>query len=485
MKAKYLGLLFLSGCMPDKAVVDPDSYAPATSHAVWKKPSKSEEKAPIINEDIPLSLAEIVDIALRLNPSTKLTWAQARFAAAQYGIAQAPDFPEIGSTYSYSRSRSFSSPSSTSTTTGTGAASTSTTAGSAVAAPTKFYSSQWGPQLQLTYTLLDFGQTRNSILAAKQALYEADFTHNREIQTVIQTVSDDYYNLLFQRAQLKAFEADLETAQTSFDAAQLGLDAGVKDLSDLLQAKTQLLQIQIDITSQRQNIVVAQSQLLTDMGLSSHQAIQVEEIPAIPSLDKMTENADVLLAIAMEKRQDLLAAEAAVKSQEANVDLARSQFYPTVGYSLNYGQTNFGKFGKDHCDWQSSFTLSFPIFSGFSMINNLKAAKAKQAQAEAQYRQTQLTVIQDITTAHSGVRTTFDNLKVTDELLSVSRQEYDVALARYKAGVGNILELMSAQSSLADARSTQVQGIRDWLTSLVQLSFAAGTLEPPYMKEVN
>lgn len=469
--------------MPDRAVVDPDSYAPATQHSVWKKARISEEVAPAIDEEAVLSLAEIVDIALRMNPSTKLTWAQARFAAAQYGIAQAPDFPNIGSTYTYARSRSSSAPSTTSTTTGTGVTTTSVTSGSAVGTQQKFYQSVWGPQLQLSYTLLDFGQTRSSIEAAKQALYEADFTHNREIQTVVQTVSDDYYNLLFQKAQLKALESDLETAQTSFDAAQLGLDAGVKDLSDLLQAKTRLLQIQISIATQRQNIVTAQSQLLTDMGLSSHQTLQVEEIPAIPSLDKMTESADALLAIAMEKRQDLLAAEANLKSQEANVRLARSQFYPTVGYNLNFGQTSFSKIGSDHYDWQSTFTLSFPIFSGFSMVNNLKAAKAQQTQAEAQYRQVQLTVIQDITTAHSGVRTTFDNLKVTDELLSVSRQEYDVALARYKTGVGSILELMSAQSNLADARSKQIQGIRDWLSSLIDLSFAAGTLEPPYMKE--
>lgn len=468
--------------MPDRAVVDPDSYAPSTQHAVWKKERKSEEVAPVIDEDVPLSLAEIVDVALRMNPSTKLTWAQARFAAAQYGIAQAPDFPNIGSTYTYARSRSTSSPSSTSTTSGTGETSTSVTSGSAIGTMQKFYQSTWGPQLQLSYTLLDFGQTRNSIAVAKQALYEADFTHNREIQTVIQTVSDDYYNLLFQKQQLEALLADLETAQTSFDAAQLGLDAGVKDLSDLLQAKTQLLQIQIQLTTQRQNIVVAQAQLLTDMGLSSHQVIQVEEIPAIPSLAMMTDSADSLLAVAMEKRQDLLAADAAVKSQDANVNLARSQFYPTLGYNLNFGQTSFSKIGSDHYDWQSTFTVSFPIFSGFSMMNNLKAAKAQRSEAEAQYRQVQLTVIQDITTAHSGVRTTFDNLKVTDELLAVSRQEYDVALARYKAGVGNILELMSAQSNLADARSSQVQGIRDWLTSLVQLSFAAGTLDPPYMK---
>ena len=481
MKLKYFSLLLLTaGCMPDRAVTDPDSYAPTTSHAVWKPPRKSEDIAPVIDEDVPLSLAELVDIALRMNPNTKLTWAQARFAAAQYGMAQAPDFPVVGSTYTFERSRflgSSSSPGSVATS----ASETSTTGG--VTSSVISYEGQWGPQLQLSYTLLDFGQTRASVEAAKQALYEADFTHNREIQTVIQQISDDYYNLLFQKEQLKALEADLVTAQTSFDAAQLGLEAGVKDLSDVLQAKTQLLQIQIQITSQRQNIVVAQAALLTNMGLSAHQVIQVEEIPSIPSLDKMTDNADSLLAIAMEKRQDLLAAEASLRTQESNVDLARRQFYPTLGYNLLVGQTTYSTLGNDKYDFQSTVTLSFPIFSGFSMLNNLKSAKAKQSQAEAQLRQTQLTVIQDITTSHSSVRSTFDNLKVTDELLQVSRQEYDVSLARYKAGVGNIIELMTSQSNLADARSRQIQGIRDWLTALVQLSYAAGTLEPPYRKE--
>jgi len=459
---KACALLLLAGCT--HGVLDPYSYAPKSPSMKYQQPLDITDVT-VFSEETPLTLAEILDVALRNNPSTKLTWAKARAAAAIYGKSQSPNFPTLSGNFTYERSK--------------------TTYPPEFGTP-RFvqFLSDWGPELTLTYTLLDFGQTRATTESARQALLYADFTHNRQIQTILQQVTTDYYNYLSQQELLNAQEADLYTAQTTFQAVQDELCAGTKDRSDLLQAQTQLLQTQIQLVNQKQTLINARAVLLTDMGVSSNQSIKIEQLPAVPPIEEMLQTADQLLTIALRKRSDLVASEARVRSEEAAVDAAWRQFWPTVTYNLTAFQEFSNPGGNLNTNFTSTISLNFPIFSGFSTLNGLKQARAKKTAAEAELRQNQLTVIQDVVTTHASVKTAFDALQFSDSLLETAERQYDVILHRYKAGVATILELVSAQSTLANARASQVSSTNQWLNSLVNLSYAAGTLEAPLKQEV-
>ena len=452
-----LMLAVLAGCT--YGAIDPYSYAPKSPSTMYQQPLDITDVT-CFSPDTPLTLAEILDVALRNNPSTKLTWAKARAAAAVYGQSQSPNFPTLTGNFTYARSKNTYPPQ--------------------FGTP-RFvqYLSDWGPGLDLTYTLLDFGQTRATTESARQALLYADFTHNRQIQTILQQVTTDYYNYLSQQELQNAHEADLYTAQTTFKAVEEELCAGTKDKSDLLQAQTHLLQTQIQLVNQKQTVINARVLLLTDMGVSSNQSINIEQLPAVPPIEEMLQTADQLLAIALCKRSDLIAAEARLKSEEAAVDAAWRQFWPTVTYNLTAFQEFANPGGNLNVNYTSTIALNIPIFSGFSTLNNLKEARAKKTQAEAELRQNQLTVIQDVVTSHTSVKSAFDALQFSDRLLETAKTQYEVILSRYKAGVATILELVSAQSTLADARASQVSSTNQWLNSLVNLSYAAGTLEPP------
>jgi outer membrane protein TolC len=455
-------VLALAGCT--HGVLDPYSYAPKSPSTVYRQPLDITDVT-AFSPDTPLTLAEILDVALRNNPSTKLTWAKARAASAIYGKSQSPNFPTLSGNFTYERSK--------------------TTYPPEFGTP-RFvqYLSDWGPELALTYTLLDFGQTRATTEAARQALLYADFMHNRQIQTILQQVTTDYYNYLSQQELLNAQEADLYTAQTTFKAVQDELNAGVKDKSDMLQAQTQLLQTQIQLINQKQAVVNARALLLTDMGVNSNQPINIEQLPAVPPIEEMLQTANQLLAIALRKRADLVAAEARLRSEEAAVDAAWRQFWPTVTYNLTAFQEFSNPGGNLNVNYTSTIALNFPIFSGLSTLNDLKQARAKKEEAQAELRQTELNVIQDVVTSHASVKTAFDALQFADSLLSAAQEQYDVLLCRYKAGVTTILELVSAQSTLADARASQVSSTNQWLNSLVNLSYAAGTLDPPKKQEL-
>ncbi len=453
--------------MANKGVVEPYAFAPKTQSSMYQMPLDLTSMK-LDEREEPLTLTELVDIALRNNPTTRLTWAKARAAAAVWGQRQSANFPTLSGNYTLERDKS------TFVTTGA-----STPAGAA--SGTIIFSelsTTWGPALQLNYTLLDFGQTSASVRSAKEALLSADFSHNYQIQTVLNQVASDYYNYLSQQQLLKAQEADLDTACVTEEAVKAEVAAGVKDKSDLLQAETQRLQTQINLTNQKQNVINAKAVLFTDIGLGAEKQLAVADTLDVPPIEQMEQNVDQILAVALSKRSDLLAAESSLRSQNAAVDAAWRQFLPTVTYDLTASQNRTKPGGNLGIQYTGILALNYPIFSGFSTVNQYREAKSIRDQAQAQLRQTELNVAEQVITSHAAARTSFEALRLADKLLKTAEEQYEVALKRYKAGVATIIDLVTAQNTLAASRAQNVSSTTSWLTSLVNLSYSAGTLLP-------
>lgn len=129
-------------------------------------------------------------------------------------------------------------------------------------------------------------------------------------------------------------------------------------------------------------------------------------------------------------------------------------------------------------NYTSVISLNFPLFSGFSTLNQLRQAQSMRDEAAATLRQTKLAVTEQVITSHAAVQNAFQTLRFSDDLLKAAQEQYDVALARYKAGVGNIIELINAQNTLVSSRAQNVSSTASWLTSIINLSYAAGTLVP-------
>jgi outer membrane protein TolC len=81
-----------------------------------------------------------------------------------------------------------------------------------------------------------------------------------------------------------------------------------------------------------------------------------------------------------------------------------------------------------------------------------------------------------VLTAYSGMQTATRRVRTSTDLLASAQQSEEVALARYREGVGSIVDLLLAQSALADARAQSIQSRWQWRQALVQLSHDVGTL---------
>ncbi len=474
----YWGALFiLSGCYVNHALVDPWSWSPEESYCFSPKDRLSaalynplcleESLVTLPDENQVLSLAEVLNIAMLNNPETKITWAQARLAAAQYAESESPALPTLTGQYFYNRERAGGLTSSFGDITPGGQT-----------ALFVFEQSTWGPQLQLSYTLFDFGQRRATSEAARYTLYFSNYTHDRAIQTQLENVTLDFYNALYQVKQMQALEANMGNARETLEAAELGLKTGVKDISDVLQAKTKYLQVEVDLFQQQQNIQIAYSQLLNDMGLPATQVINLQAMPDVHP--KLTlEPVDCFIQMAIKMRPDLLAARASVVSAEKSLRAAKLLVYPSVNYTLDFGRTNFSGGFTDNYDYSSTLTLNLPIFSGFWYRNNIKAACATLEEQEATLEQIELEAIQQIVNAHSNVSVTIDTLRASYTLLSCVEEQYKISLAQYCEGTGTILDVTSALAALFDARAQVASSLKNWFSALATLAYSAGTLTKP------
>jgi len=459
-------LLSLASCFHDAA--DPFSLAPSTPFSSWT-PMKGNQCIsarycqtflPKTFGDGELNLAELIDIGLMNNPSTKQTWAEARAAAGQYGQSLSSFYPEIQLLGQYTRQKG-----STGGTQSTGTALFSGT-----------YATTAGPDFLITYTLFDFGQRTSAATAAREALYMADWTHNQEIQTVIQTVMDDYYAYLYQLKILRANETNLEMAGASLDAANQKFALGLAALGDVAQARTQYLQSKINLTTQKKNVENAFAQLAVDLGLPANIPFKVQPMPENVQPGDLLESVDQLVAMAQSERQDLLAAQANLRSKEALLLNAKRAAYPVFTTTLDGGKYWFQKGLVEDYHWTAQIALSVPLFQGFFYKNGIKIAEANYEEACAQLMQTELSVISSVTTSQMNAKTAAQNLKDTEEYLKAAELEFTIALTSYKAGTMTILDVLSAQSSVTDARSKKAGAEKDWFTSLASLSYATGSL---------
>lgn len=468
--AAIAGLVFLNSCTDFKGTADPYIYTPKCPADVWQPKSAPArfafglQKSDFVDveQENPLTLAEVVDVALLNNPTTENTWANARIRAALYAQTLEDDFILASGQGTATRFRQalFTGP-----------------------MRSIVYDTLIAGDLNFSYLVFDFGQVRTTSKAALESLYNVDWTHNRQIQTVMQTVMYDYYDYLYQQDRLEANRADVLDAQVTLDSVMEKLRNGMADIGEKVQAKTQLLQNQLNVVSQKQQVHTSYTQLTADMGIPSDLDITLEKFPETISTFAPDE-LEKLINTAIEYRPDLIAAEADVKASMYAVSAAKREYLPKLNSTFDIGRTYFNNAGRsDKYHFKAQAVLSFPIFQGFSIRNTVRQAQGLLEKAQANLRQTQLSLLQQVSNQRTDVILAKESFEYATEFLASAEEDFRLNLAKYRMGTGTITELLNAQTSVSDARARIALSKKDWFVSLANLAYALGTLAPPELNK--
>lgn len=447
--------------------LNPYKEASSAPGVEWK-PSEKEliesfqlEELPAVPDDLKsesgsLALSQLVDVALVNNPTTQVAWEDARAAAAAWAEARGLYYPQIAGTARYAYAK-----------------------GGGTSQGTAPYQEQYGDVgLTLNYLLFDFGGREAQIDAARLALINANWNQNQAIQNVLQAVSVSFYNYIGSKALVVADEASLEDAQTSLDAAKLRLEAGVGTLPDVLQAQAQLAQIELDLVDARGNVEIDRGLLATSAGWPANTAFDVDgDLNELP-VTAISDNVDNLIALSMKNRPDLAAVQATVRRREALLWQAKSQFFPEISATaqiLRWWVKPEGGDNEYFTNYLVGLQLQVPIFQGFQIINSVRKASAQLDSARAALELQEQIVINQVWNSYYNFTTAVQSLDAANSLVASAQESYNASLARFKAGVGDIVELLNAQATLSQARAEQVQAKTDIFTSYADLVNAIGT----------
>jgi outer membrane protein len=405
-----------------------------------------------ITADTPITLAQILDIALANNTATRSAWLSAKAAQAALGSAQSAYLPEIdlNTAVTYSASPS----SSTSTTT---------------------RQTTFAPALSLSYLLFDFGGREAQVEEARQTLIAADYLHNQAIQDVVLRTQQTYYGYLDAKALLAAEEATIKERQAQLDAANARHDAGVATIADVLQAKTALSQAVLNRDTIEGSLRAIEGALATTMGLPATTKFNLGDLPLDVPAQSISRHVDELIAQAVAERPDLAAVRARAEGARARVQQVRAQWLPTVSLTSSLGRT-FYTGGFQAWPISAGVALRFPLFSGWRNTFDVRQAEAEAQLADENVRGTEQNVDLQVWTSYFGLQTATQRFSAARDLLSSAQQSAEVAQSRYRAGVGNIIDLLTAQSALESARAQEVQARADWFVAVAQLAHDTGSL---------
>src|SRR6516225_8108320 len=312
----------------------PGAPAPAAGSKRFTVPENTAVQLPSPAEIDPnhvYSLVELIDIAQRRNPATRVAWEQARQAAINVGIARAAYLPSLTAS-AVAGWEHFVLP----------FPSNLVPQGFIV-----FNAQEVIPQLTVNYLLLDLGGRAAAVEAAGQLSIAGNVAFTAAHQQLIFNVARTYFTLDGADAALRAARQTLADAKVVQQSAEALFGRGLDTIVDVQLARRGTAQAQYDLAQAETARHDAMYTLLAAMDLPPTTKLRVANAGERPLPPRTARAVDDVLSDALRQRPDLLANVAKLRASDAEIAAARSALFPKAALSANV-QGNIGRLSVDN-----------------------------------------------------------------------------------------------------------------------------------------
>jgi len=409
-------------------------------------------------------LPELIDMAERNHPQTRVAWERARQAAQSLGLSESSYYPYLAASA------------------GSGFQHELAVVGRVFPAN----GIEEESALDVKWLLFDFGGRRATVAAAKEQLMAANMAFNATHQQIVFAVTRGFYDFNTARQKVTVAESAWQAATTVEAAAKARFDHGLATKPDVLQADQQLAQADFDLEAARGNLSDAQVTLIRTLGILPSTSLQIAEIPEQRLDDRLDEPLAALVDRALSQRPDLVAKLANLRAAQAQVRLARSAYYPKVSLEGNAGWEKLDAnaysspyVGNDKPVYGVGLAIDLPIFDGFARAHKLRLAESQLAEAESELTDNRDQAVSDVWKAYTDIRTALRKQESADKLFAAAQSAFEAALEAYQHGLGTYVDTQNAQRNLTAAHSTVVDTRSAILTSAAVLALSVGDLAKP------
>jgi outer membrane protein len=326
----------------------------------------------------------------------------------------------------------------------------------------------------LTQTIFDLSAIRN-YQAGRAVVRVAELQEDLAREQVASGTGLLYLETLRADRSVVAAQANVELAQTLLKQAQDQRNAGVATGVDVTRAQTRLAE---------QQFALAQAQTTSEQArLNLQRVVGLPLGSALTLTDQLRFREEPLLAVetavaqAGQDRREIKVAEEQNKQSQLERQAVRAEYLPSVEFVSDYGVSGVTPANSDLPTRRVAVQLNVPIFNGGLTRGRVTEATSRQRQTELQLSNIRGQVEEDVRLALVTLRTAAVQVRAADESVRLAQRELEMARDRFKAGVADNLEVVTAQTSLADARNDQVSALAQHNAARLNLAAALGRAE--------
>ncbi len=498
-----LPALLLAGC-----TVGPDFKAPSwVSPANWFASRPSEAgAAPSVAVTAPINpkwwdqfhdpeLSSLIERVASGNLDMRLATIRLAESRNQRGIAAADEFPRLNGNGSYSREKIsnrgavslFGGGASGGSGGGASAGSVNTSAnglgGQSGAIPTTATGGQkiqpfnlWQYGFDASWELDLWGRVRRSVESADASVNASAEARRSALVSSLAEVASDYMQLRGAQAALQIARDNLKTAQQSLALTQQRAAGGLTTELDVANAAAQVRTTAADIpqyADQEARLINAISLLLGQQpGALRGELETAKPVPPVPPRVPVGLPSELA-----RRRPDIVQAEAQLHAATADIGVAVANFYPSVTLSGSLGiqALRFKDLGNwDARQYNLGPAISIPLFEGGRLRATLELRKTQQQEAAVNYQRTVLNAWHEVDNALTAYGTEQRRRDELAQAVANDRRALGFAQDRYRAGVVDFLQVLTAQRDLLAAQQALAASTTNVSNDLVALYKALG-----------
>ena len=329
-------------------------------------------------------------------------------------------------------------------------------------------------RLFLRQSVFDLSAIRN-YQAGKAGVRVAELNESLAREEVASRTGLSYLEALRADRAVVAAQANVELAQALLQLARDQRNAGVATGVDVIRAQTRLAEQQVGLAQAQTDSEQARLNLQRLIGLPLGNPLTLTD--QLRFVDDPLPSVETAVAQAGQDRREIQVAEEENRVSQLEAQSARAEHLPSLEVLGDYGSSGITPGSFDLPTRRVAVQLNVPIFNGGLTQGRVTAAASRQRQTELSLANIRGQVEEDVRLALTTLRTAAVQVRAADESVTLAQRELEMARDRFRAGVADNLEVITAQTSLANARVAQVTALAQHNAARLNLAAALGRAE--------
>lgn len=411
---------------------------------------------------VELTLDEAIAMALRTNPSIKMSEYDLEKSKWDVKGAKAAKAPSVSLSHNSIRSKSPES----------SALAYDSVAGAPVSIPIpSSIGNRYSNSVNLSLPLYTGGKLEGTIEKAQLGNKVADYGLDKTRQQIKLDTTTGYYAILQTRNLVKLSEESLDQLNSHLKNVEAQYAAGTVAKTDVLRSEVEKASAEQSLIRAKNSYELAVSSLNNIIGLPLETEIAVKEDLPYEQYDKTLAEC---IEVALVNRPDLAQVRASVESAKADIKVAKSGNRPVIAASASEQWSDNDFPGTDNNNWTIGISASYNLFDSGLTRSQIKGAETGLDKATEQLRQAKDAAQLEVRQAYLNMKEAEKRIDTSKVAVTKAEEDFKIAQVRYSAGVGTNLDVIDSQVALTSAKTDYVQALYDYNTSRAKLDKAMG-----------